>query len=223
MCFSPSADLAAGAVIGAIGVDGLHHVRRGVELPLASVPVVLAAHQIIEAFVWWASDGTVPHAAGRIAAFVYLVIAFGVVPVLVPAAVLALEPPDRRRRLVPWVVAGAAVAAVLLSALVAGPYGADVKPHEIAYWIDVPLGGLVTAVYVAATCGSLLSSGDRATPAGPWSRPDVGPHPLTSFFTFGSRSSATDFAVSPSGGTAVSVCWSMSPEDDTSTPTLPTR
>ena len=53
MCFSPQADLAGGLLITAIGVDAVRHIRQRPEfIALAWIPVLLGAHQFIEALVW---------------------------------------------------------------------------------------------------------------------------------------------------------------------------
>ena len=65
MCFSAGADVVAGVVVGAIGLDGLRHVRRPAEMWLASLPLVLAAHQLVEAVVWLGLQGRVSEDAWR--------------------------------------------------------------------------------------------------------------------------------------------------------------
>ncbi len=161
MCFSAEADLVAGLVVGAIGVDAVRHVRRRPEWLLASIPLVLAAHQLIEVAVWRGLDGDVPHSVWWPAVIVYLTIAFGVVPVLIPVAVAALEPPARRQRLTGFVVAGCLVAGVLMVALVRGPVKAVVESRHIAYHVRLWHGGLLVMLYVVATCGPLLFSSYR--------------------------------------------------------------
>ena len=100
MCFSAEADLVGGIVLGAIGLDAARHVgRRGDHLAIAALPVLLALHQVDEAFVWWGLQGQVAPAVGRAATWIYLAFAFVVLPVYLPASVLALEPPGRRRAL----------------------------------------------------------------------------------------------------------------------------
>ena len=74
MCYSPEADLMAGLVVGAIGIDALRHVKRREELALAALPLVLATHQAIEAFAWWGLEGKVSPTAGSAAVTVYLAV-----------------------------------------------------------------------------------------------------------------------------------------------------
>ena len=152
-----------GLVVGAIGVDAFRHLRgRNSHLLLAGLPLLLGAHQLDEAFVWWGLEGHVPHTVGRVALWIYLLIAFVVVPTFVPISVLALEhTAQRRRSMMPFVVLGAAVSAVLLAAMLRGPIGVTEHPYHLAYSINISHGGLVIALYVVATCGALLFSGYR--------------------------------------------------------------
>jgi hypothetical protein len=161
VCFSPEVDVAAGLVIGAIGIDAWRHVRRPTDRLLAAVPLVFAAHQLIEAFVWWGLQGKVPASLGHAAEWLYLVIAFGVLPVLVPVAVAALEPVAHRSRTAAFVALGVAVAAYLTYAVVRGPISAEINGHHVAYDVDLWHGETVVALYVVATCGSLLVSHHR--------------------------------------------------------------
>ena len=163
MCFSAEADLVGGIVIGAIGVDVLRHLHGRMRYaPLASMPLLFAAHQFDEAFVWWGLQGDVSAGVGRFATWIYLIFAFVILPILVPAAILVLEPPGRRRRMiVPFVGLGAIVSAVLLAAMIRGPVDAELGSHYIAYSTDLRADFLVVALYVVATCGSLIFSGIR--------------------------------------------------------------
>jgi len=162
MCYSPEADVIAGLAVGAIGVDAVRHVDDRRYLALAAVPLVLASHQLIEAIAWWGLRGRVPAEAGEFAATTYLVIALGVVPFLVPYAVMRAEPDVARRRwLTLFVVMGAAVAAVLLWSLATSGHSVSIGGRYIAYAVAIPAGGVVTACYFAATCTPLLLSSHR--------------------------------------------------------------
>ena len=157
MCFSATADVVVGVVITGIGVDAMQNVRRPAERLLAALPLVLGAHQLVEAFVWSGLESG-DEAVWRPAAWIYLAIAFGVVPVLVPIAVGALEPVTSRRRTLLFSTLGAVVAAILMVAVVRGPMTALIDGHHIAYTVDLWHGGVIVALYVVATCGSLLAS-----------------------------------------------------------------
>jgi len=52
VCFSVEADLVAGAALLPIGVVTLREVRHVRELPFAALPLLFAAHQLVEALVW---------------------------------------------------------------------------------------------------------------------------------------------------------------------------
>jgi uncharacterized protein DUF6629 len=163
VCFSAQADLVGGVVVGAIGVDVVRHVdRRYDHLMLAALPLLFAAHQLDEAFVWWGLQGHVGSGAGRAAMWIYLVFAFVVLPVYVPTAVWAVEPPGRRRLIIlPFIGLGVVVSGVLLDAMVRGPVTAALGHYHLSYGIGLHSGTLVVAAYVVATCGSLLFSGYR--------------------------------------------------------------
>ena len=163
MCFSPQADVVGGLVICAIGVDAVRHVNQRREfLALAWIPALLGIHQFIEALVWLWLQGHVPRAIGHTALWAYLLIAFVVLPVFVPLAVVALEPTKRRKLMMaPFVSIGVAVAVVLFEAMVRGPVAVKLAPYHLSYSIRLPDGFLVVALYVVAVCGPLLMSGYR--------------------------------------------------------------
>jgi hypothetical protein len=163
VCFSPQADVVGGVVITAIGIDAYRNLHgRSDHYLLATLPLLLGAHQLIEAFVWWGLEGHVPHSVGRLAVWLYLLIAFVVLPVFVPLSVLVLEPTRHRKwRMLPFVGLGAIVSAVLLAAMVSGPVEATAQPYHIAYSIRLSNGGFIVVLYVIAICGALLFSGYR--------------------------------------------------------------
>jgi hypothetical protein len=163
VCFSPQADLGGGLVICAIGIDAVRHVRQRREfLALAWIPLLLGAHQFIEALVWLWLQGHVPRGVGHVALWAYLLIAFVVLPVFVPLAVITVEPTIRRKlMMVPFALTGTVIAVILFAAMVRGPVGVKLAPHHLSYGIRVTDGLLIVALYVVAVCGPLLMSGYR--------------------------------------------------------------
>lgn len=161
MCFSPEADLVAGVVVGAVGLDALRHVRHRREALLAGLPLLFAVHQFIEAIVWWDLQHSVSHQVGRPALWSYLLIAFAL-PLLVPLAVRAIEPVRRRRELMAWCCGlGAGVTVLLLVEVVRGPLAAHADGFHVSYDIGRGAGAEIVVLYVLATCGALLVSSFR--------------------------------------------------------------
>ncbi len=162
MCLSAEVDLVAGLVISSAGIDALRHAEDRKAMSVAALPVVLGAHQIVEAVAWWSLEGRVAATAGEVAVWTYLLVAFGVLPIYVPLAIAALEPDRlRKRTMLQLAVLGAVVASALVVAMIRGPVEAAIGCRYIAYSIDLRYGGVLVAGYVAATCGALLLSGHR--------------------------------------------------------------
>ena len=162
VCYSPEADLIAGLVVGIIGIDALRHTDERRDLALAAVPVVLATHQLIEGVAWWGLQGQVPPDVGDLAVSAYLVVALGIVPVVVPYAVMRCEPASRRRAtMLPFVVLGLTVSIVLLFGMVVGPHSAAIGGRYIAYETTTPGGGLTAGLYGIAVCAPFLMSSHR--------------------------------------------------------------
>ena len=161
MCFSPEADLTIGAVAAVVGVDALRHVSRPQQIVLAALPLLLSAHQIDEAFVWWGLRGEVSEPVLHAATYGFLTVAF-LLPLLVPLALFDIEPVRGRRRWMLLLLAlGAITSAALLFQVVDGPVGATVDGMHIAYSADINHPEALTALYVLATCGTLLVASSR--------------------------------------------------------------
>jgi hypothetical protein len=135
-----------------VGV-GLARDRR--DVPLAALPVLLGAHQLIESHLWARSPGEGSVLRGP-AVIAWTLIAFVVLPLFVPAALLYAE---RARRRVQFVAAGIGVpvAAILGYALRTGAHARD-GGHVMNYGAGIPLLPLVLAGYLVATCLPFLTS-----------------------------------------------------------------
>jgi Family of unknown function (DUF6629) len=161
MCFSPEADLCTGVVVSVIGIDALCHVKSPRQIVLAATPLLLGLHEIDEAFVWWGLRGQVSWPVTHAAIYVFLAFAFAL-PFLVPLAMVGIEPVIRRRRMMTALLAvGALTTVTLLIAVIRGPVGASIDGSHIAYTANVSYGNLLVALYILATCGSLLLASTR--------------------------------------------------------------
>lgn len=141
--------------MAAIGVACVVRARRARDLPLAALPLLLGAHQIIESAVWRADGGSGP------ATLAWAVIALPLLPLWVPLGVLCAAPAHARRRLSVPLAAGAVTGGVLAYSLATRPVTAHVRGHTLGYAVDLPYPLLLVAGYLVAAIGSLLLSGDR--------------------------------------------------------------
>ena len=151
MCFSASMDLTAGILVTGLGVDALSHVTKREQKPLAALPLLFGVHQLVETVVWWHVDRQASAEASAVAVFVYLLIALGVVPLLVPYAFLRLRltPPS-----IGWLCLAAGVAAACFDmwGMGKGPMTAHQAGHHLAYDLTVPYSQIGLPLYVFATC-----------------------------------------------------------------------
>ncbi|MEH0416365.1 DUF6629 family protein [Streptomyces sp. B21-083] len=158
MCWSATADLAAGVGIAAVGVACVAAVARagrGRDVPLAALPLLLGAHQIVESQVWRADGGTGP------ATVAWAVIALPLLALWVPVAVLCAAPGRLRHRLLLPLAVGVVTGAALAYNLSNHRVTADIRGHTIGYGIRLSHSGPLLAGYLIATVGALLLSGDR--------------------------------------------------------------
>lgn len=155
MCWSATADLVAGAAITSVGVACVARTRRAEDLPLAALPLLLGAHQLVEAQVWHSGGGT------GAATDAWAVIALPLLALWVPLGVWCAAARRARRRVAALVVVGAVTAAFLAYGLATHPVRAEIRGHTMAYVIGLPRPELLVAGYLIATVGALLLSGDR--------------------------------------------------------------
>lgn len=165
MCWSATADVIAGTAVSAVGVVTLASVRRSRDIPLASVPLILGFHQLVEAVVWNGEEGKAAEDTAELARGIWAFIAFPLLPFLIPAGVLLAVWPvaTRRRRAVLGALfgVGAVAAALFGAALADGPVEARVHGHTVQYAIGIDHPYPLIAGYLIATLGALLASGDR--------------------------------------------------------------
>jgi len=94
--------------------------------------------------------------------WIYLLIAFVLLPVFVPSAVAMIETSRRRRLLMaPFIILGVVVAAILLSAMIHGPVTVMLRPYHLSYGLHVHGAFYIIAAYVTSVCATLLLSSDR--------------------------------------------------------------
>jgi hypothetical protein len=155
MCWSATADLVAGTAVAAVGVACLARTRRARDLPLAALPLLLGAHQLVEARVWHTGGGTGP------ATLAWAVIALPLLAAWVPVGGGGAGPGPARRRLLLPLASGAVTAALLTHALATRTVRAEIRGHTVGYVLGLPHPELLVVGYLVATIGAFLLSGDR--------------------------------------------------------------
>ena len=159
MCFSAESDFAAAAILTPLAIASLRAAPAPRYLPIAALPAIFAVHQFIEGFVWLGFEGSVSTGVSTFATHLYLAIAQILLPLLVPAAVLLIEPQRRRR----WVMAGCLAIGTLTAArfgwiIFAHDVGARESEHVVLYFTDIHIGVWATLGYILATCVPVVLS-----------------------------------------------------------------
>lgn len=166
MCFSATASFVAAGVLGTIGVATLRHVREPRSLLFASVPMLFAFHQFLEGMVWLGLDGQIGKIALDHVAFLFTLYAQGLLPFLMPLAVLLMEPPGWRRAAILGLTGiGAIVCLWDVTGLVFYPSQAFIEQHSIAYRNPLTSSYPISLLYILATCGALILSTHRVVRA----------------------------------------------------------
>ena len=159
MCFSATANFVGSGVLATIGVATLTKVKHKRELLFASLPTLFAAHQFIEGFVWLGLDGILSPAVTHNMGAAFVLYAQGLLPFLIPLAVVLFEPDTKsRKRMLPFLAVGTGTALYMLWALVAYQLHIFVRSNSIVYINDGTNNTAVAVLYVIATCGTLFFS-----------------------------------------------------------------
>lgn len=159
MCFSATANFVGSGVLATVGVVTLTRVKHRRELLFASLPTMFAIHQFIEGFVWLGLDGYVSTTVERNMGAAFMLYAQGLLPFLIPLAVILFEATAKnRRRMWPFLIVGTGTALYMLWALIAYPTQIYVQDHSIVYINPATNNTTLAILYVIATCGTLFFS-----------------------------------------------------------------
>ena len=167
MCFSATASFTAGAVLLGVGTLTLRsalasrHSHRRRDLPFAAIPLLFAIQQLIEGVIWLTFRVEAP-LLNSVMTHVYSFFSHVLWPIYVPVAVLLMEPAGwRRRGLIAFVAAGAALGAYLLVVLVAFPIASRPTGQHIEYVSPHFFAAVTMTLYLLSTALSPLLSTHR--------------------------------------------------------------
>lgn len=166
MCFSATSSFVASGVIGLIGIATLRHVREPRALLFAAVPMLFAVHQFTEGMVWLGLDGRINKLALDHVGFLFMLYAQGILPLLMPIAVMLMEPPGwRRKAILGLTCVGALVCTWDVYGLIFLPSQIVVEQNSIGYHNVLTGNFWISCLYILATCGALLLSTHRVVMA----------------------------------------------------------
>jgi hypothetical protein len=159
MCFSAGGSFAASGVLTLAAAAALRVAPKR-ERMFASIPLIFAIQQAIEGFQWLAPH---PSVCSSVLGYGFLILAFFFWPAFVSLAAFRAERGPIRRRILLWFAGiGVLISCALLWILLSQPLDIVVHPFGIRYLIYSPLGWVGVAMYLIATCGSLLVSSRRS-------------------------------------------------------------
>ena len=155
MCFSAAASFTAAAVLAGVGAAALAQRPRPRDAMFAAIPMIFAAHQAIEGFIWLALDEGRAAPGGLVVA--YLLIAQVLWPVYIPLCVIVME---RRRRPALWLLlaAGLFVSGALASVLIQHPYPVQAIADGLRYSTNHQFETRLLGLYLVAVTAPLFLS-----------------------------------------------------------------
>jgi len=161
MCVSATASFSAGTLLLVIGTLTLKSAHRPRELAFAAIPLLFAIQQLSEGVIWLTFRYEAP-LFNAVMTHVYSFFSHVLWPVYVPVAVLLIEPPGRRRRmLLAFVAGGTVIGAYLLYTLVAFPIVSRPTGQHIEYVSPHFFALAAMTLYLLSTTISPLLSTHR--------------------------------------------------------------
>jgi hypothetical protein len=162
MCISATTSFVAAGAIAAAGLATLRHVDHPRSVLLATIPLLFALQQFTEGFVWLGQEGAIGALALQHSTFLFMLYAQGILPFLMPLAVLLIEPRGLRfYGILICTLLGAGLGAYMIYAIVGFPSTSFVERHSIVYHNELTDKLWVAAAYEIATCGALVLSTHR--------------------------------------------------------------
>jgi hypothetical protein len=99
MCFSAQASFAGGVIISSIGIFTIHKVHKPSQIIFASIPLFFGLQQIVEGILWLTLPLNGYDGLQKIAAYMFLVMAQVIWPVMIPLSVLFMEESEKKRKI----------------------------------------------------------------------------------------------------------------------------
>lgn len=156
MCFSASASFVTGAALTAVGVVSIKKAKKKSEIPFASIPLIFAAQQIMEGFVWLSLTNPDYAFTEAFSSHAFIFFAQVIWPVWIPFSILKFKKNKGSNILSKLLVGiGILISCVLGYYLFAQPMHAKILGCHISYSQSIPeklmmIGGILYAVVTIA-------------------------------------------------------------------------
>ena len=159
MCFSAEASFVGAAVVGGVGVATLTQVRHRKEVLYAALPMSFAVHQFLEGMTWVELNRQECAMLTGWTVHLWVIYAWALLPFWMPLAVWLLEPsPQRKKRILPFIVLGAAMMLYMLTFALRPTIEVRVIDSNLDYVLPFGSPPLLAIPYILATCASGLFS-----------------------------------------------------------------
>ncbi len=160
MCFSPTVSFTASAGLACIGVATLRKTTNRNEVFFASIPLLFAAQQFIEGWLWLVFLHPEAEDLRYWLVSSYSVFAGIIWPVFAPVSIRMLEADRNRKNLMLAVMlVGVGMAVFTLYALLESGISAEIAGRCIRYDYRVEQGYPTLIAYIIATCAAFFISG----------------------------------------------------------------
>ncbi len=164
LCFSAPASFTASALLILIGILSLNNTRNAKSLPFRLIPILFAAQQLIEGFVWISFQSWQGSQWGMVFIYIFLIFAMVVWPIWVPFSMWTMERKKNiKSMLFVLFMFGSYQGVYLLYCIMIYPVSATVQNNHIAYAIQHEHQPLVynSAYYFIVTVFPGIFSGEK--------------------------------------------------------------
>lgn len=164
MCFSAGASFTGGAVLTAIGIASVRKVSDPSQKLLAEIPLLFAFQQFAEGVVWLTLKSGGYQDIQMTAAYIFLIMALIVWPVVLPLAVLRMEEIEATKKVLKALLAsGVVLASYYGVCLILFDVYPVINEFHVQYINNFPgeTGILAFFVYIIATIVPLFVSSAR--------------------------------------------------------------
>ncbi len=136
MCFSATASFTVASLLTGVGLVTTYHAKGKRSFLHATVPLLFAVQQASEGFVWltMGKDDSLHY----LFAYIFVIFAFIVWPIMIPVSFLQMESSPPRRRILQFLTLdGVVLAAVAGVMMVLHPLNIGMEDHHLMYYSDI--------------------------------------------------------------------------------------